>query len=620
MKSFGIILQVFNIFAMREVLRKVRIDGMFGVVIKYRALKFNLFLASVMFFVGFGIAFITEPAFYLRGQIVVGCTGETYDLTCEIADAFQKCHPFVNVIVKILQHDRIEQAVFEREVNIAVVSGFSVAQDRKVEYVYIGKKSFLFGAGFFTPVSQLDYESIRDIFENTVTDWSELGYYYGSIRIVSFLSESSNQLFARIFELSQRGFGVLQENSFQKDLWFADIGEYLTEDFAPFYILSLEDLSAEIRPIIVNVRESDLNRAFINRYLLEVPIYCVGKKQIPYSFAGWYQGLFQKVFLNFTEKYLAGFSMDWEDMVDLCAVGDVMLDRGVKEGVKDRGYQCLFEETKHILSKADIVFCNLECPITREGRQLNMFRADPDIALKVLKDGSVDIVSIANNHILDFDDVGLLWTLDNLSKAGISHVGAGGNLEESRREVVFKVKGNRIAFLAYTETWFMWTNNDRKWEAGDATPGVMPASMEYLLEDINRVRKDVDLIIVSVHWGKEYVDAPTEFQYEFARTAIDAGANIVLGHHPHVLQGIEFYNDGIICYSLGNFIFDLKRLSTKETGIFKFQIWNGTVIGLEFIPCYIQDCTPVPALGELQKQIWERLRRNSRLIYIGRKR
>lgn len=141
-----------------------------------------------------------------------------------------------------------------------------------------------------------------------------------------------------------------------------------------------------------------------------------------------------------------------------------------------------------------------------------------------------------------------------------------------------------------------------------------------MIEDIQRASKESDMVIVSVHWGKEYVDTPTEAQYRLGRTAIDAGASIVLGHHPHVLQGIEFYNGGIICYSLGNFIFDLVRPSTKETGIFKFLIKDAKVIGLEFIPCFIDDCVPVLVSGDLEKQIRERLRRNSLLIDTGKKR
>jgi poly-gamma-glutamate capsule biosynthesis protein CapA/YwtB (metallophosphatase superfamily) len=592
---------------------------MFVVAIKYNAFRFNTLLVAAMFLTGFTAALITEPAFYLRGNIVIGGVSETLDLACEIADEFRKHFPFVNATVQVLDHAEVHQAVLSRKVNIAVVSEFCVSEDKQVEYVCSGKRGFLLGTPFLSPVKELDCQSIREILENRITTWSHLGYDYGEISVVSFLNASSSDLVVRILGLSEKELEFLRKNTQDMTSYLRRGTEYSGEHATDFYIISSDKLTAQIHPIALKTDACDEVFELFDEYLLQAHIYCVLEAKTPHGFRGWYRRLFQNAYLSFTERYLTDLLASRKDTTELCAIGDVMLDRGVKEVILEFGPQHLFSSTRRILLAADIVFCNLEGPITSEGRRLNMFRANPD-AVHVLRDGSIDIVSLANNHILDFDDLGLMRTLDNLSRAAIKYVGAGANIGEARREVVFEIKSTRIAFLAYTETWFMWTNIGRKWEADDTAPGVALACEEYMIEDIARAKRDSDMVIVSVHWGKEYVDIPTETQYRLARTAIDAGASIVLGHHPHVLQGIEFYNDGIICYSLGNFIFDLKRLSTKETGIFKFLIWNGRVIGLEFIPCYAEDCMPVPVSGGLQDRIWGRLKQKSLLIDTGKKR
>lgn len=592
---------------------------MFTVVIRYDILRFNTFLAVIMFLSGFTAAFVTEPAFCLRGNIVIGGVGETFDLACEIAGEFTKHFPFVNVTVEVLEHGQVQQAVLSRKVSVAVVSEFCVSEDRQVEYVCSGKRAFLLGTPFLSPVKGLDCESIREILENKITTWSHFGYDYGKIRIVPFLDTSSSDLFVRILGLSEKELEVLRENTQDMTSHLKSGTEHAGEHATDLYIVPSDRLTAQIHPVAIEIDTGDEVLELFDRYLLQAHIYCVRGAKTLRGFRGWYHRLLQNAYLSFVDRYLTGLIASRKDTVELCAIGDVMLDRGVKEMIQEFGPQYLFSSTRHILSVADIVFCNLEGPITSEGRRLNMFRANPE-AVDVLRDGSIDIVSLANNHILDFDNLGLMRTLENLSRAGIKYVGAGANIGEARRDVVLEVKGARIAFLAYTETWFMWTNIGRKWEADDTAPGVALACEEYLIEDIQRARKDNDMVIVSVHWGKEYVDSPTETQYRLARTAIDAGAAVVLGHHPHVLQGIEFYNGGIICYSLGNFIFDLRRLSTKETGVFKFLIWNGKTIGLEFVPCYAEDCMPTPVSGDLEEKIWGRLKRNSLLIDIGNKR
>jgi len=233
------------------------------------------------------------------------------------------------------------------------------------------------------------------------------------------------------------------------------------------------------------------------------------------------------------------------------AVGDVMLGREVGRRIDEEGPEWVFSEVKHLLEKADLVIGNLECPII-DNQNLPSSRAKVPLrasreSIKALQLGNFSIMTIGNNHILDFGEEGLSNTLNVLKSDQIHHVGAGRNISEARRPLKLGIKGLRLGFLSYSSSY----------NANKATPGTAPLDPRSIKKDISELKKDSDIIIVSLHHGVEYADYPTPGFIKLARELIDSGARVVLGHHPHVLQGVEEYKNGIIAYSLGNFVFDL---------------------------------------------------------------
>jgi poly-gamma-glutamate capsule biosynthesis protein CapA/YwtB (metallophosphatase superfamily) len=297
-----------------------------------------------------------------------------------------------------------------------------------------------------------------------------------------------------------------------------------------------------------------------------------------------------------------------DDEVCLMAVGDMMLSRYVDRKMQRlKDFQYPFAMTQDLLRRADLVFGNLECPIT-PGRTINnlemVFRADPAVA-KALKEAGFTIVSLANNHTLNFGPKGLTDTLRYLQEAEVKTVGAGENLAAARAPVYLERKGQKFAFLAYQFA---------RYQTPEDSPGVAGMDLEEMLQDVQEARSQADFVIVSMHAGGEYAANPNLMQVTFAHAAIDAGADLVLGHHPHVVQKIEEYNQKFIFYSLGNFIFDQKDQKARE-GLMAKVIFAGKEIkSLEAIPVVIKGWT-TPEIAEGPKAAEILKRSKIHLIY-----
>jgi poly-gamma-glutamate capsule biosynthesis protein CapA/YwtB (metallophosphatase superfamily) len=288
------------------------------------------------------------------------------------------------------------------------------------------------------------------------------------------------------------------------------------------------------------------------------------------------------------------------------AVGDVMLDRDVKKAALAHNWQWIFAETAPLLRSMDLAFCNLECPIGSKGKFINMFQAPPE-AVEGLVYAGFDVVSLANNHILDYHHEGMLETMEILTENNIAGVGAGSNLEAARQPVILEVQGIRIGFVSYTEMWFVHAREPISWQATSDEPGVVPALPEYIWEDISALRDEADIVIASFHWGKEYASQPAAEQKALARLAVDAGTDLVLGHHPHVLQGIEFYKHGVIAYSLGNFVFDQRLPGTQESMVLEATLSKQGVLDINLHPASIQNMRPVILEGRSKNYLLNRI-------------
>lgn len=235
--------------------------------------------------------------------------------------------------------------------------------------------------------------------------------------------------------------------------------------------------------------------------------------------------------------------------------GDIMLDRGVKYSVnKNFGgdYTRLFT---HLSSykDADVFFANLEGPVSDKGknlRNLYSFRMDPKV-LPELADVGLDIVSFANNHVGDWEKDAFTDTLARLDTAHIAYTGAGVTIEKAQEPTIVERKGLKIGFLGFSDVGPSWLSNTDT----DGGYGINILNTETFDELVKNASRKVDILVVSIHGGVEY-SGVTDRQKEFAHRAIDNGAKIVAGHHPHIIQPLEVYKGGLIAYSLGNFIFD----------------------------------------------------------------
>lgn len=300
---------------------------------------------------------------------------------------------------------------------------------------------------------------------------------------------------------------------------------------------------------------------------------------------------FEENFLLFLEQKKKTIPVDEE--VSLIAVGDISYSRGVERTVKVRGdINYPFLQIGNYLRRADIVFANLETPIT-EGREIAdfemVFRSNPGTE-KALKDAGFSILSLANNHTLNFGEKGLLDTLSYLDDVDIRYSGAGKNDEEANTPVFIKKKGIIFSFLSYNDSDVV----PAFYEARENRAGTAFMRVEKMIKAVREAKKISDFVIVSMHSGTEYVDSPNNSQVNFAHSAIDAGADLVIGHHPHVVQTVEEYKGNFIFYSLGNFVFDQSwSQNTKEALIIKIHFRKKGINKISFLPVVSQDLVQV---------------------------
>lgn len=239
--------------------------------------------------------------------------------------------------------------------------------------------------------------------------------------------------------------------------------------------------------------------------------------------------------------------------VTLLFVGDIMLSRSVGElMVSTKDWIWPFRMVASVTRQFDVAFANLETTISARGVKSGCgfcFRSDPRVVQGLVHAG-FDVLSVANNHIWDYGPQAFMDTFDAVVSAGMDPVGGGHTEIEARAGIVRTVRGTRVGYLAYTDIL------PGSAAVGPTKPGVNIWEMDRMLEDIRAMRSRADVMVMSFHGGDEYHPEHNAKQEEIYHAAIDAGADLVIGSHPHVVQELEHYKDGWIAYSLGNFIFD----------------------------------------------------------------
>lgn len=288
-----------------------------------------------------------------------------------------------------------------------------------------------------------------------------------------------------------------------------------------------------------------------------------------------------------------------DGVVTLMAVGDIMLARQTGELILYEGPAAPFTEVTELFQTADWVVANLECAITDEveaEKKAYTFPA-PSQAAASLAQAGINVVTLSNNHSLDYGLEGLLDTLQGLQANQIHAFGFGMNSTEARSPLILEKEGVRIALLGYTDVPVEKSSyfDTHAWIAGDSTPGLAWANLADVQQDVASARQMADVVIVYFHYGIENLDHATRDQHQLATGAIDAGANLVLGSHSHRLQEIELYKGGLIVYSLGNFVFDGFEGIANLTAVLSLQLGKNGIIDYSWYPMVIIDGIPRPA-------------------------
>jgi poly-gamma-glutamate synthesis protein (capsule biosynthesis protein) len=286
-----------------------------------------------------------------------------------------------------------------------------------------------------------------------------------------------------------------------------------------------------------------------------------------------------------------------------------------------------FAEVKPLFAGADLVVVNLECPFTSRGAPIPKnfnFRARP-ATVSVLVDAGVRVVSLANNHMMDYGPDGVVDTIATLDAAGIAHFGAGRTLAEARRPAIVEVGGIKIAFLGYLilgaahpEPGVVWATETSAGVAGHPRDWTVVEKM--VREDVTAARKQADLVIPFFHWGREGSKGPDAYQLALAKAAVQSGAAAVLGSHPHVLHGIELIGQAPVFYSLGNFIFGGNwNPRDKDSVLVKARFDQSGYLGAELIPLRTdrfpdRPIQPYPLTGPEAQAVLQRLRSASAMF------
>ena len=298
---------------------------------------------------------------------------------------------------------------------------------------------------------------------------------------------------------------------------------------------------------------------------------------------------------------------------------DISYEKGIvtrcgKVGVEVRQFHLAEDDTQEemldVMRSADIFMVNNEFPYSNRGTPTEnkkfTFRAKPEYASYLLDMGA-DIVSLANNHAYDYGKIAFLDTLDTLNGIGMPYVGAGRYLEEAIKPVYFIVNDQKIAFVAATQ--IERTENPDTKEATQNSPGVFRCwNVDKLLEVVANAKQVSDYVIVYIHWGTEATDQLDWAQKDQAVKISNAGADLIIGDHPHVLQQFGYCEDTPVMYSLGNFLFNSKA---QDTCLVKLTLDANGFKSLQFIPGRQQDCSVTMLQGTEKERVLSYMRKIS---------
>jgi poly-gamma-glutamate capsule biosynthesis protein CapA/YwtB (metallophosphatase superfamily) len=274
----------------------------------------------------------------------------------------------------------------------------------------------------------------------------------------------------------------------------------------------------------------------------------------------------------------------------LAAVGDVTLGGGVLSAIRARGPRYPWRSVARVLHTADLAVANLEGAVSTRGapwpRKRYTFRGPPYTLRPVASYAGIDVVSLANNHSVDYGRLAFLDTIRHSRRFGLAPVGGGANLRRAVRPATLVRGGLRVAFLGFSDV------RPLGFDAGVGTPGTAPAFPQYVRAGVRAARRRADVVVAYFHWGAERATRPNGDQQALSRIALDAGAHVVLGAHPHVLQPFRRRGRRLVAWSLGNFVFPAYSPGTTRTGVLRIGLGRGGVRSFSFRRARIHGVQP----------------------------
>lgn len=299
------------------------------------------------------------------------------------------------------------------------------------------------------------------------------------------------------------------------------------------------------------------------------------------------------------------------ELLTIGFAGDVMLGRTLDHIIDQRGYTYPWGDVLPLMQQTHMNIINLETALTHSNEKVFKtfnFKARPDIIETLIK-AKVTVVNLANNHVLDFEQAGLIETIETLDNAGIKHVGAGINLADAEAHLIIMQKGIRLGLIGLTD-------NESSWKAG-TNPGTNYIDIDNE-KDVNRVllsignlKKQTDIVIVSIHWGPNMVVRPPAEFIQFAHAMIDHGASVIHGHSSHIMQGIECYKGCLIMYDTGDFVDDYvvdPELRNDLSAYYVVRVDKTGPVNLRLTPVHILDYQVNQARGDDYDWVIERIR------------
>lgn len=282
-----------------------------------------------------------------------------------------------------------------------------------------------------------------------------------------------------------------------------------------------------------------------------------------------------------------------DNEVQFTFIGDVCLGRHVETYGKENGFSSLFKDSSALWANSKCVFANLECAVLSEEKSYKENKDKPihisasETALHAAAEAGITAVSVANNHVADYQKKGLKDTLKAVKACGLTYAGSGENIEAASEVRYIDADGITVAFLAFSDV------IPKGFSVGDDSYGILTVNNAELYKNVLIANDNADFVVVYVHWGVENAVSIEDTQQSIGRQLIESGADIVIGTHPHVLQNIELYKDGIIYYSLGNFIFDQGTRDSRNTVMVQLNVNKDTGEGeFTLIPMRINNFHP----------------------------